>query len=172
MTESGFSTSKASRAATPVSLVFFSFRRAQSIAEQSPDPASFFINADIRELPPILVQNKKYYGEANPLSVGASLFSARRQTFSWIAEPCVRREMQPTTAIRGLRAVQIYEFNFSFYVFCFSIRFTSVLLSSAHGFPSSLCLRADVYIPSLGVGCCRQSTLASLLRRQLHTLTV
>ena len=78
LTESGFSTSKASRAATPVSLVFFSFRRAQSIAEQSSDPTSFFINADIRELPPILVQNKRYYNKANPSSVGASLFSTRR----------------------------------------------------------------------------------------------
>jgi hypothetical protein len=60
MTDSDFSTPEASRAATPASSVFSSFQRAQSIAEQSPDPASFPINADIRELPPILVQNKKY----------------------------------------------------------------------------------------------------------------
>jgi hypothetical protein len=63
MTESGFSFSEASRAATSVLLAFFSFRRAQLIAEQSPDPASFPINADIRELPPILVQNKRYLKE-------------------------------------------------------------------------------------------------------------
>ncbi len=63
MTNSGFSTPEASRAATPASSVFSSFRRAQSIAEQSPDPASFPINADIRELPPILVQNKRYIKE-------------------------------------------------------------------------------------------------------------
>ena len=63
MTNSGFSTPEASRAATPASSIFSSFRRAQSNAEQSPDPASFPINADIRELPPILVRNKKYIKE-------------------------------------------------------------------------------------------------------------
>jgi hypothetical protein len=60
MTDSDFSIPEASRVATPASSVFSSFRRAQLIAEQSPDPISFPINADIRELPPTLVQNKRY----------------------------------------------------------------------------------------------------------------
>jgi hypothetical protein len=63
MTKSDFSSPEASRAATSVSLVFSSFPRAQSIAEQSPDPVSFPINVNIRELPPILVQNKRYLKE-------------------------------------------------------------------------------------------------------------
>jgi hAT family C-terminal dimerisation region len=80
MTDSDLGTVEpSSRAATPSSSISaFSFRRALSIAEQSPDPSSLPINAGINALPPITLQNKRYVRE--------DWLHKKRKRRSWVGD--------------------------------------------------------------------------------------